>query len=218
MSRVGASLGQALRVAAAELGMASAARLFVREVAAAAGVQGVAELRDRLGREYPVLDLVAGRLLAGAIDPGLDVDAALAALAGARRLVVVGVEADALDALLPRLHGVEVGLCTEGRSLMPEWRRVLANFDGQVQAIGLADVALWAGGRSAILTFVYGGDGHVLHVSPQWLRISGPDVRTSFRSLIAWDVLGGAPEVYPRWSAAVDRTSFSEVIGPEGSG
>ena len=74
-------------------------------------------------------------------------------------------------------------------------------------------VALWAGGRSAFLTFVYGGDRHVVHASPQWLRISGPDVRTLFRSLIAWDVLGGAPEVYPRWFAEVDRTTFSEVIG-----
>lgn len=213
-SSIGPSIGQALRVAAAELGMASAARLFVREVAAAAGAEGVAELRDRLGREYPVLDLIAGRwLAAGDLGGELDVDAVALALAGVRRLVVVGIEADALDALLPRLDGVEVGLCTEGRALMPEWRRVLANYDGVAQAIGLADVALWAGGRSAILTFVYGGDRHVVHASPQWLRISGPDVRTLFRSLIAWDVLGEAPEVYPRWSAEVDRTTFSGVIG-----
>lgn len=212
MSPSGPALGQALRVAAAELGMASAARLFVREVAAIAGADGVAELRDRLGRAYPVLDLVAGRWLADAPAHALDVDAVIDALNGIRRLVIVGVEADALDALVPRLASVEVGLCTEGRALMPEWRRVLANYDAQVQAIGLAEVARWAGPRAAILTFVYGGDRHVVHASPQWLRVSGPDVRTLFRSLIAWDVLGGIPEVYPRWSVEVDRTTFSEVV------
>ncbi|MCB9703692.1 MAG: hypothetical protein H6711_17485 [Myxococcales bacterium] len=213
MSALPPALGQAFRIAAAELGMAAAARLFVDEVAAGGGAEAIAALRDRLGREYPVLDLAAARWLAGEAPPAIDPGPVIAALAGIERLVAVGLEVHHLDALLPRVPAIEVGLVTEGRALSPEWRRVLANYDGQVEAVGLSDFQLWAGPRAALLTFVYGGDSHVVHVSGQWLRVSGPDVRLIFRSLIGWDVVGGALHVYPRWFAEVARSSFTEVIG-----
>ncbi|HFE45330.1 MAG TPA: hypothetical protein ENJ18_07515 [Nannocystis exedens] len=213
------ALGQAFRIAAAELGMASAAQLFIDELAKTGGAQAVAELRDRLGREYPVLDYVAARWLAGEEEPAIDPDPVVKALAGIERLLVVGLEAAHLDALLPRLGDLEVGFVTEGRALMPEWRRVLANYaavgdESRVAAVGLSDFQLWAGPRAALMTFIYGGNRHVVHVSGQWLRVSGPDVRTQFRSLVAWDVLGGALHVYPRWFAEVSRSTFTEVIGP----
>lgn len=206
------AIDPAFRLAAAELGMASAARLFVGELAAASGREGVEALRDRLSRAYPVVDGIAGRWLRdGSLAPPSAAGAA-AALAGIGRLLVVGIEADALDALLPGLRGVEVGFVTEGRALLPEWRRVLANYEG-VEAVGLGDFQLWAGRDAALLTFVYGGDAEVLHVSPQWLRVQGPDTRALFRSLVAWDVLGEAMEVYPRWFAEAPRASFTEVVG-----
>ncbi len=209
------AIDAAFRLAAAELGMASAARLFVGELAAASGRAGVEALRDRLGRAYPVLDGIAGRWLRdGSLAPPSAAGAA-AAIAGVSRLLVVGIEADALDVLLPELRGVEVGFVTEGRALLPEWRRVLANYERVegVEAVGLGDFQLWAGRDAALLTFVYGGDAEVVHVSPQWLRVQGPDTRALFRSLVAWDVLGEALEVYPRWFAEAPRASFTEVVG-----
>lgn len=203
------AIDAAFRLAAAELGMASAARLFVGELAAASGRAGVEALRDRLGRAYPVVDGIAGRWLReGSLAP-LSAAGAAAAIAGVSRLLVVGVEADALDVLLPGLRGVEVGFVTEGRALLPEWRRVLANYE-RVEAVGLGDFQLWAGRDAALLTFVY---AEVVHVSPQWLRVQGPDTRALFRSLVAWDVLGEALEVYPRWFAEAPRASFTEVVG-----
>ncbi len=219
MSVLPPALGQAFRIAAAELGMASAAQLFIDELAKAGDARAVAELRDRLGREYPVLDYAAARWLANEEPPAIDPGPMVKALGGIERLSVVGLEAAHLDALLPLLGGVEVGFITEGRALMPEWRRVLANYagagdEGRVAAVGLSDFQLWAGPRAALMTFIYGGDGHVVHVSGQWLRVSGPDVRTQFRSLVAWDVVGGALHVYPRWFAEVSRSTFTKVIGP----
>jgi len=218
MSSLPSAFGQAFRVAAAELGMASASQLMIREIAGGAGLEAVAELRDRYGREFPVLDHAAARWLSGEGEPAIDPEPVLAALQGIERLLVVGLEAAHLDLLLPALPAVEVGFITEGRALMPEWRRVLANYtsgsdEGRVAAVGLSDFQLWAGPRAALLTFIYGGDGHVVHVSGQWLRVAGPDVRTQFRSLIGWDVVGGELHVYPRWFAEVARSTFTKVLG-----
>jgi hypothetical protein len=209
------ALGQAFRIAAAELGMYSAARLFLRELAAVGGDGLVREARDQLGRDYPVLDCLAERWLAGdqpcaGEAPGVAEVAAV--LKGVTRLLIVGVEADHLDALVPRLAGVALGLISAGGGLEPDWHRVLANYGGRVEAVGLADLQRWAGRRSALLTFVYGTDGHTAHVNSTWLRVTGPDVRTQFRSLIGWDVLGAPMLVYPRWLVAAGHGDFSHLV------
>ncbi len=207
------TISRGFRLAAAELGMASAARLFIREISQAHGAAGVESLRDQLGREYPVLDCIAAHWLAGTPIPPPNPTQVVHALANIRRVLIVGLEADALDSLLPHLHAVETGFVTEGRALLPDWRRVLANYD-TVEAVSLGDFQQWAGREAALLTFVYGGDDHIVHVSPQWLRVQGPDVRASFRSIVGWDQLGLALEVYPRWFAEVERASFSEIVEP----
>lgn len=211
MSALPPGLDQAFRMAAAELGMCSAARLFVRELAAEGGPPLVAEARDLLGRAYPVLDFVAACAIEGAPETPADPGPVLSALAGITRLLVVGIEADFLDALEPRLEGVEIGLLAEVGGLAADLRRVLANYGGRVRAVGLDDFQSWAGRRSALLTFVYGTDGHVAHVQGAWLRVSGPDVRTQFRSLVGWDILGRPLDVYPRWLVETHREDFSEL-------
>ncbi|WP_437595750.1 hypothetical protein WMF28_24550 [Sorangium sp. So ce590] len=208
------ALGQAFRMVAAELGMRSAARLFLRELMGAGGAPLVGEARDQLGREFPVLDFVAEQWLSGGAEAPLDPAGVLDALRGVNRLLVVGLEADGLDALVPRLSGVEAGLVTDAGGLDPDFRRVLANYDGLMEPVGLSELHRWAGRRSALLTFVYGTDGHAAHVSPSWLRVSGPDVRTQFRSLIGWDILGRPMTVYPRWMVETSAGDFSCLVGP----
>ncbi|KYG08085.1 hypothetical protein BE21_02140 [Sorangium cellulosum] len=208
------ALGQAFRMVAGELGMRSAARLFLRELMAAGGAPLVREARDQLGREFPVLDFIAEQWLAGRAEAPLDPAGVLEALRGVTRLLVVGLEADGLDALAPRLTGVEAGLVTDGGGLDPDFRRVLANYDGLMTPVELSELHRWAGRRSALLTFVYGTDGHAAHVSPSWLRVSGPDVRTQFRSLIGWDILGRPMTVYPRWMVETSPADFSCLVRP----
>jgi len=208
-------LGQAFRMAAAELGMCSAARLFVRELAAEGGEEIVKGARDTIGREYPVFDFVAAHWLDGERDETIDSAPVLSALVGIKRLLVVGLEAFFLDELLSRLEDVEIGLVADGGGLEPDMRRVLANYGGRISAVDLGEIQRWAGRRSALLTFVYGTDGHVVHVSGAWLRVSGPDVRTLFRSLIGWDILGKPMLVYPRWLVETSRAEFSRLISTE---
>jgi len=208
------ALAQAFQMAAGELGMCSAARLFLRELHAEGGIDLVARATDRLGREFPVVDFVGQQWLDGVAPTAVDPSGPVAALRGTKRLLVVGIEADYLDALLPNLKDVEVGLVTDSGGFEPDFRRVLANYDGRVSPAGLNEIQLWAGRRSSLLTFAYGSDGHTTHVSSTWLRVSGPDVRTQFRSLIAWDILGQPMSVYPRWLVATACTDFSVVVGP----
>lgn len=206
-------LGQAFRVACAELGHCSAAWLFVREVALGAGAAGVEELRDGLGRAFPVLDAVARGWLEGKAEPALELEPVLAACQGADRVLIVGLEATHLDALVPRLEGARVGLLLES-SFRADWERVLANFGGRVAGAGLADFQRWAGPRSVLLTFAYGVHGGRAQVAPAWVRVSGPDVRTQFRELVAWDVLAAPMFVYPRWLVNVPLDDFSRVVTP----
>lgn len=201
-------------MAVGELGHASAAWLFAREVAASAGEPGVGALRDGLGREFPVLDAVCERWLTGRRAPDVDPTAVAAACSGATRVLVVGVEAGHLDALLPALREARVGLVRLG-DVEADWSRVLANLDGpgrRVEGVDLADVARWAGARSVLLTFAYGRSTQTTHVLPSWVRVHGPDVRTSFRALVAWDVLGVPMFVHPRWLVSVALEEFSHVI------
>jgi hypothetical protein len=189
--------------------MASAARLFVRELARLGGDELVAEVCDVFGREYPVLDFVAHRWLAGDRTQRLDASQVQRALEGIKRLVVIGLETDALDLLVESLPGVEMGLVAEPVGVTPDMRRVLANFGGALSYVDLADFRRWAGKRSALLTFVYGTNGHIAHACETWLRVSGPDVRAQFRSLVAWDVLGEPMRLYPRWLIETSCDDFS---------
>lgn len=207
-------LARAFLTAAAELGMASAARLFVREFARSGGPELVAAARDVFGREFPVFHVVATRWLAEPTDAPPRLAALLAAVENLSRLLVVGIEATLLDALLPQLRGVEVGLVRDGHALGGDFARVLANYDGFAVGVELADLQRWSGRRSGLMTFVYGSDGHVVHVPATWLRVSGPDVRTQFAAVLGWNILGEPMEVYPRWLAETSAADFSRVLGP----
>lgn len=212
-----ARLEQAFRVALAELGHAAASWLFVREVADAEGRAAVEALRDGLGRTFPVLDAVARRWLEGhpgpaAAPPGADEVERVCA--GAERLLVVGIEATHLDALAARLPGVRLGLLLHGAADVDR-ERVLANWlarPGGVEGVALDGLHAWAGPRAALLTFAYGLTAGRTHVDPTWVRVSGPDVRTQFRAIVAWDVLGAPMFVYPRWLVGVPVDDFSHIV------
>lgn len=190
---------QAFTVAAGELGFASASWLFVREAAEDGGDARVRALSDALGRSFPVLDAIATAWLEGDRGPRIDVDAVLAALDGSTRVLVVGIEADQLDALVPRLPASTEIALLDHSAIAADWDRVLANFGGRVRRTALSSFHELAGARSAVLTFVYGHDGHNANVRPAWLRVLGPDVRTQFRAFVGWDVLPRPLYVYPRW-------------------
>lgn len=207
-----ASLDQAFSLAAAELGMASAAWLFAEEVHQGEGVNGIQQLRDALGRRWPVLDAICAAWLAGARAPRVDATSLLARLEGVTRVVVVGLEARWLDALMVTLPAsVRVGLVKHSE-FSPDWDRVTANLGGRVELLELADFQGWAGQRSALLSFVYGtGDGAGVFALTAWVRVSGPDVRTQFRDLIGWDVLQVPLSIYPRWLVAVAPGDFTQL-------
>jgi len=211
VTRLGPGVAQAFHVAAAELGMCSAAWLFVREVADEGGDPLVEELRDFLGRDYPVLDAVAAKWLAGARAPVTDPGPVIAACAGAARLLVVGVETTFLDVLVPRLVWTEVSLLTHG-AFAVDWDRVASNYAGRLHTVDIASFQRLAGRRSALLTFLYGARGETTWVDPAWLRVIGPDVRTQFRSIIGWDVLASVMYVYPRWLCETSLADFSHVV------
>jgi hypothetical protein len=200
-------------VAAAELGMASAARLFVGEVGELRGGEGVAALRDALGRDYPVVDFVASAWLDGRPLDAPDPAPVVAALGPVRRVLVVGVEADALDRLVAALpRDVALGLAVGGGGLEPDASRVAANHPGRLEVVALGGWTRWAGARSGLVTFVYGCDGQAAFVVPAYLRLVGPDVRTAFRSLVGWDVLGGVPRLHPRFLAGAAPSDFSAIV------
>jgi hypothetical protein len=200
---------QAFEVAAGELGMCSAAWLFVREVAAEGGDPLVRELRDRLGRAFPVLDTVCSVWASGRTAPQVDPAGVLLACAGATRVVVVGIESAFLDQLVPRLEGVRLALLCHS-AFHVDWDRALANYEG-LEPVNLDSFQGWAGPKSALLTFAYGVARASAHILPAWLRVVGEDVRTQFRSLIAWDVLGAQMYVYPRWLVEVPASSFTHI-------
>jgi hypothetical protein len=211
MSPFDAGIAQAFHIAAAELGMATAAWLFVREVATEGGAPRVAELRDHLGRDYPVLDAVAAIWLTGRTSPTIDPAGVIAVCARARRLVIVGLETAPLDALVPLLPGVEIALLAHG-DLGTDWLRVVSNYEGRLTLVDLSSFQRFAGKSSVLLTFAYGQHGEGTYVGSSWLRVNGPDVRTQFRSIVAWDVLGAPMYVYPRWLVAAALDDFSHLL------
>lgn len=204
-------MGQAFSVAMGELGFCSTAWLFVREVAAHGGNPLVQALREKLGRTYPVLDAVAADWLDGHRAPAIAFDQVLSACEGLTRLLVVGIEADFLDAIIPVLPTASIGLLRY--SLMEvDWERTISNYGDRVTLVDLAAVSDWAGRRSGLLTFLYGHDGHITHVRPAWLRLIGRDIQTQFRTIIGWNVLRSSLFVYPRWLAETSLADFSEVV------
>ena len=205
-----AGLEEAFLTAAAELGMCCAAWLFVRE-AEAEGREYLVALRDAMGRAFPVLDAVAGARLSGASATPPDTTSLEATLTGIKRVVIVGIEAPQLDALVARRGDRKLALLTEA-TLTTDWKRVLANCAGAVEGVDLSNFQTWAGPHSALLTFAYGTQGESTHVPPVWLRVAGDDVRTQFGALIAWDVLGLPMFVYPRWLVEVATSSFTHLL------
>lgn len=217
MSLLPQGLVQAFALAAGELGLASAARLYVDTVARREGAAGVEALREELGRAYPVLDAIAAQWSGGASPPPPVTQSGcpaslLQACAGARRVVVVGIESEQLDALLLALpRDVRVAL-VEHSLFEVDWERVVANHEGRLERVDLDGYQRWAGADSVLLTFVYGTDGRRTHVLPSWERVIGADVRVQFRSLIAWDVLGSPMYVYPRWLVEVGTEVFTHLV------
>jgi hypothetical protein len=212
MSHLSPALSQAFGVAAAELGFCTSAWLFVRELATAGGSDLVRELRDSLGRTYPVLDAVAAAWLDGCRAPVINAQAVVAALAGARTVLIVGIEADFLDALVPLLAGRRVVLLSHSNLGEQAWQRVLSNYASRLESVDLMSFQRLAGSRCSILCMVYGATDHAVHVPPAWLRLFGDDVRAQFRAFVGWDVLPHTMYVYPRWLVEVPRSDFSVLV------
>lgn len=210
MTELPRGIGDAFHLAAGELGMASASWLFVKEVADVGGDDAVLRLRDALGRTFPVLDAVAEEWLDGARDPRTDPTFVLDACRGATKLVVVGLESAFLDALVPRLGDTALVLVQQS-SFDPDWARVLANLGPNALAADLAGFQGHGGRSSVLLTFGYGRRSDAAYVVPEWMRAIGGDVRTQFRSIVLWDVLGRTPYLYPRWLVEAPLDDFSHV-------
>ena len=205
-------LDQAFGAVAGELGMATAAWLFVRAVARTIGDAGVGALADRAGPEFPVLDAVARGWLSGLREQTIDPGRVLEAIGKANRLVVVGVEAAFLDALMAKLDpAVKVAMIAHSPFAV-DWERVLDNFGGRVERVDLDTFQNWAGGKSALLTFAYGRYGERTVVPPLWLRACGADVRAQFRALVAWNVLEAPLQLYPRWLVEIEPESFTHFV------
>lgn len=212
MTRLAPTLLEAFSVAASELGFCSAARLFCREVDSLAGESGVRALRDALGRTYPVLDAVCAAWLDGERDSQVDVLPVQVALRGAAQVLVVGYEADALDALVPALPEHTLHLLCPSPAGDPAWERILANYPGRLHSIDLLSFQRLAGRQTAVLCLLYGVTEATVHVPPAWLRLSGDDVRAQFRTFIGWDVLRRPMYVYPRWLTAVPHSEFARIL------
>jgi hypothetical protein len=159
-----------------------------------------------------VLDAVARGWLAGVREQVVDPRPVLDAIGSATRLVVVGVEATFLDALVARINpAVKIAMITH--SPFPvDWDRVLDNYGDRVERVDLDTFQHWAGGKSALLTFAYGRQDARTVVAPLWLRACGADVRAQFRALVGWNVLEAPMNLYPRWLVEVDVDSFTHFV------
>ncbi len=206
-----AMLSQAFRTAVSELGMASAAWLFVSETVAHGGEVALSGLRDDLGREWPVLDMVCAAAHGGHPPPEPDVASLVPLWDGVERLVLVGHESLWVDALLAALPAhVRVALVCHGDPLT-DWDRLAANHRGRLELLPLSEFQTWAGARSVLLTFVYGYSARQVFVLPSWLRVAGPDVRLQFRHLLGWHIMDLPMDVYPRWLVATDADVVTEL-------
>lgn len=221
VKRTHAPMSDAFALAAGELGMLTAARLFAQEAQAAGGDDALRSLRSSLGSAFPVLDAVVARSLAGDPVPPPVVGPVREALAGCVRVLFVGLEVECLEpvvhALRPMTPELHVGVVLD-MNLPHDEQRVRANLEG-LDARGVALVPLtefqrFSGHRSALVTAVYGTDGFRAAVCSSWVRIFGPDARTQFRALVGWDVLGAPLHEYPRWLSETSASDFTDLVSP----
>lgn len=201
-------------LAAQELGMWTASSLFLRTSAASAPA-AIASMREQLAADFPVFDAMAERWIDGAV-PTIDPRPAARALGSASRVLMVGFDADPFDALIDALDpSIRLGLLAGVGELCGDLDRVLSNYAGRVERVELSQLHGWAGRTSALGTLVYGVDLHnVAYTSLAWLRALGPDVRTQFRRIVGWNLLGAQPERHPRWVVATPGDDFSDLVGP----
>jgi hypothetical protein len=205
-------LDQAFLAVAGELGMTTAAWIFVRAVARCSGDRGVAALTESVGGDFRVLEAVALDWLSGSREPRTDPTAVLEALGNATRVVFVGVEACFLDSLVERLDtAVKVAMIAHSPFVV-DWERVLDNYAGRVERVDLDTFQNWAGGKSALVTFAYGRHDSRTAVPPLWLRACGADVRSQFRALVAWNVLDAPLAHHPRWLVEMETDSFTHFV------
>jgi hypothetical protein len=197
-----AGLEPAFRACAGELGVWSAARLFVNAAWAAGGSAAVTALDGDLGDRYPVVDDVARRVVtqqAPLASPA--VDAVLERCAGLRHLVVVGVESELLGPLVDRLPDAVNVVALFDATFPIDEARVRASWTPRVRLVDLGSFQQAAGARSAMLTSVYSADAYRAVVSPVWVRAHSPDIRLLFRRLIGVNLVGARMASYPRWLA-----------------
>lgn len=199
-----------------ELGMWSAARMFVNATWEAGGAEAVrGPLLDTLGSQFPVISELGAR----ACDTGAPIAApspagVLALCQGLRRLVVIGVEAAALGPLVDALPpALEIALVVDTGFPIDE-ARLRAAWTPRVQLTSLGEFQRHAGAYSALLTAVYGANDFHAAVCPAWPRVHSPDVRTQFRRLIGWDLMGSLMSSYPRWMVETARADFTDWVAP----
>lgn len=195
---------------AGELGQVTASWLYLDAVLEG-WPGGATALREALGRSFPVADAVCALAEQGRKKPVISVAAVSSALEGCDEVVLIGYEADFVDALLAALPGRRFALLAQS-SFEVDFQRVTANHQGRLVALDFPRFQSWAGARSALLTFLYGTSESTTHVVPEWLRATGSDVRTQFRSLVGWEVLQAPLHVYPRWLEQVELSGFTHVI------
>jgi hypothetical protein len=209
MTTLPGGIGQTYRLAAAELGFCAATKLFIRSLGGTA--EAAESLREALGRDFPVLDTVAARWIAGERGDAIDPSPVVQALGGCGVIVVVGIEADHLDRLVDAHPTAKYRLLAQS-PLPADWERVAANYAPVIQPVTLEDAFAHAGADSAVLCFAYGSKPDSLYVPPAWMRFFGRDVRPLFRSFVAWNVVPAPFEVYPRWLAACPIHEFTDVV------
>jgi hypothetical protein len=204
-------VARSFHLAASELGMCSAAWLFIETLGRHGGQAAVAALNAQLGDTYPVLGQVTDMALDGRAFEPPDPTPLLDVLGDATTVLVVGLEARWLDVLVPRLRPRRVVLLAEGLP-QTDWQRVGANLGDAVELAELGSFQRHAGARSALLTFVYGVTAHRVHVVPSWLRVMGADTSTQFRTIVGWDVLREPMDRYPRFLADSSPEDFMAVV------
>ncbi len=204
-------LERSFGLAAAELGMCSAAWLFAETLQHHGGAEALQALGQELGDVFPVLGQVTDMAQRGPVFSPPNAAPVLEALQEASTVLVVGLEARWLDVLVPALGARRVALLAQGLP-QTDWDRVASNLGEQLEIVDMDAFQRLAGSRSALLTFVYGVTHHRLHVVPAWLRVMGPDIRTQFRTILGWDVLGEPLDRYPRFLVDTSPDDFTELV------
>jgi hypothetical protein len=203
----------AFRVCVGELGMWSATRLFIESGRRAQGDAGVARVREALAPEFPVVEELT-REGAGAAPyrRACAVDALVERLTGHERILLVGMEAELVCALLARLRrDVSIHLLLDSTFPRDE-QRLRASWSSSLAFVGLDDFQSVAGARTALVTPVYGADDYRAVVLPLWMRVHGVDVRFQFRTLVGVNLLGARMQVYPRWLVETDTGDFTDLV------